>query len=113
MAKRAFPVTIMTALGALLLFGCGGGDATGSCETRALNGVCEDYVGPADVVATYKAACTQGTWKDGLCDRSGSVGGCQTDDASLQLTLTNWEFAPATTESLKQQCQAPSTFVSP
>src|SRR4051812_9639190 len=112
MTKHALPMNIMTVLGALLLFGCGG-DVTGSCETRALNGVCQDYTGPADVVAEYKAVCTNGTWKDGPCDRAGSVGGCMTDDAGLQLTMIDWEFTPATTESVKQQCQAPSVFVSP
>jgi hypothetical protein len=71
-------------------------------------------VGTADVIARYKAqGCTEGTWKDGGCDRTGSVGGCETIDASLGLTTTQWAFSPYTTDVVKQTCQAPSTFLNP
>jgi hypothetical protein len=107
---------LMPALAALPLLGCGGGSAdatTGSCDTRSINGVCEDYTGSSDAVIQYRGACSSGTWKDALCDQTGSVGGCQLVDATLMITITDWEFAPATVASVQQQCQAPSAFVSP
>ena len=68
-------------------------------HARAVRAVDEpEWDGPADVVATYKSmGCMGGTWKDGPCDRTGSVGGCKGYDASLKLTTINWEFAPQTT----------------
>jgi hypothetical protein len=41
------------------------------------------------------------------------VGGCETIDAPLGLTATQWAFPPYTTDVVKQTCQAPSTFVNP
>jgi hypothetical protein len=99
-----------------LFLGCGpgtAGEATGSCETRSVNGVCEDYAGPADVVAAYKSACTSGTWKDSACDRTGSVGGCEDVSSGMGLTITNWFYAPMTADTVQQSCQAPSTFDRP
>jgi hypothetical protein len=90
--------------------GSGPGGADGSCDTRSVNGACEDYTGAADVVAAYKAACTQGTWKDTGCDRTGSVGGCE--ETAMGLTITNWFYPPMTTSMVQQNC-APSMFVSP
>jgi hypothetical protein len=110
-------MNMTTMLAALLFAGCGpsaASDANGSCDTRSLNQACEDYAGPADVVATYKTACTKGTWKDGPCDRTGSVGGCQDPTgASLKLTITNWFFAPSTTAMVMAGCTSPATFVTP
>jgi hypothetical protein len=102
---------------ALLVMGCGdgggGGTVTGSCDTRAANSACSEYVAGADVVAQYKSACTTGTWKDGGCDKTGTVGGCKTSDSGLKLTYTNWFFAPQTTAGVMAACSAPSTYVSP
>jgi hypothetical protein len=99
-----------------LVLGCGpgaAGEVTGSCDTRPVNGVCEDYAGRADVVSAYKSACTSGTWKDATCDRTGSVGGCEDASGGMGLTITNWFYAPMTTDMVQQDCQGSGTFVSP
>ena len=98
----------------LLAAGCGSAsDVTGSCDTRSLNGACQEYVGAADVVAAYQSACTQGTWRAGTCSRSGSVGGCQSVSTSPVMTTVNWFFPPQTATSVRQLCVAPATYVSP
>jgi hypothetical protein len=104
---------------AILLLGlcaCGSGDTTvnGSCDTRAVNDACSEYAGPSSIVAQYKTQCPAGsTWKDALCDHSGTVGGCRNSDATLKLTYTNWFFAPQTTATVMANCTAPSTYVAP
>jgi hypothetical protein len=104
----------LTLIAVLFLAACGSAssNATGSCDTRATNTACGEFVGPSDVVATYKAACAgNGTWKDARCDRTGTVGGCQNMDASLKLTYTNWFYAPTTAAVVMQDCRAPSVYV--
>jgi hypothetical protein len=102
---------------ALLLLACGSGTTSGvdgSCDTRAANGVCTDYTGPANVIAEYKTTgCSPGTWSAGACDRTGVVGGCQQTDASTGLTYTQWEYAPVTTAVVMATCTAPAMFVAP
>src|SRR5262245_5694540 len=65
-----------------------------SCDTRTQNNACQEYLGTAAVIQPYKDACVPngGTWKDGPCDKAGTVGGCKTYDAAEMLTYTNWFF---------------------
>jgi hypothetical protein len=92
--------------------GCGGSSsAVGSCDTRTINSACQDYDGPHDVVAVYKQACSQGTWSDSACNRTGTVGGCRAAAQAEQVTITDWFFAPQTNASVKDGCMAPDAYV--
>jgi len=91
------------------LFACGGGTVDGSCDSQSLNGACIEYMGPSDVVTTYKNNCAPGTWTDGPCTATNRVGGCRSTDNGLKLTYTTWFYPPNTTSSVMQSCGA-ATF---
>jgi hypothetical protein len=115
----------MRILLALAMLGCGDNNTAkpspdlsapapnGSCDTRAQNNACEEYIGSAAVLKPYKDACVPngGTWKDGPCDKTGTVGGCKTTDTMLMLTSTDWFFDPFTTTAIMQGCAG--TFIAP
>jgi hypothetical protein len=102
-----------------LLGACGGGNSTGSCDQRQVSSMaCLDYNSPsADVIATYKSACTAPqVWSDSPCPHSGSVGGCQAMYPSPTITITTWFYGsmPYTSATIMSACaQSHSTYVAP
>jgi hypothetical protein len=77
---------------------------------------CTNFSGyDATSVAQFMKSCgtaAHGTWSTGPCDKTGTVGGCETN-ANGACAL-QWSFAPVTTADLQSGCVGSSmTFVAP
>ena len=104
------PRALLGLLAAAALWGCGFNvPSQSSCDFRPQAAECTDLLTNrnSQVEATLKGLCV-GTYSEGLCNHTGSLGGCECDGCDNGKSIT-WEFpnpdaGVATADDVKRIC---------